>query len=209
MSHTHSLYDSDMRFLIDSRSGKIKNQSNRKSLIRHAHKSERFTFEIQRNIEGHDMSKCNMVEIHYKNMDDEDIYTVNDLAVSSEDENVVIFSWLITRNATSNAGTLKFAIHFLCDDYDFPTESCSVKITDTINNTDTIEEKYLDIFARHDVQIEERERTMKESIESVTGKSYDGITAAIQDMQSVFDDIGNAEAMIDESGVIAYDISFR
>lgn len=208
MSHKHAIHDSDMHFLIDPVSRIIKNQSKKTSLIRRTHKSERFTFEMQRHIEGHDMSLTDLVEIHYKNMEDEDIYPVEDLEVFSEDEDIIIFSWKVSRNATSNVGSLKFAIHFLCDDYALPTATCTINIDDTIDNTETIEEKYLDIFARHDVQIEERERLMKESIEAATGDSYDSVNAAISDMQVVFGMLDELETMVDESGVIEYDASF-
>lgn len=121
MGHKHSVYDSDTHFSINPITRVIKNESSRKTtLIQGDHNSERFTFEIQRLVEGHDMAACDRVEIHYINVDatgsnqSADVYEVDDLQVSPDDSNVVICSWLISKNATMYAGSLNFTVRFVC-----------------------------------------------------------------------------------------------
>lgn len=121
MNHSHVLYDSDPHFIIDPTSRRIINESSSKTLlIQHDHNSERFTFEIPRYIEGHDMASCNLVEIHYANVEGNTkvakggVYTVDDLQIKSDDENVVVCSWLIPNNATQLVGTLQFLVRFSC-----------------------------------------------------------------------------------------------
>ncbi len=66
MSHNHNIADSDTRFIIDPITRIIRNQASKKTtLMQNDHNSERFTFELPRYVEGHDMSLCNAVEIHY------------------------------------------------------------------------------------------------------------------------------------------------
>ena len=121
MNHSHILYDSDPHFKIDPISRNIIDESSKKvRLIQHDHNSERFTFEIPNEIEGHDMSSCNLVEIHYVNVGANTkivrggVYTVDDLQVKSDDATKVVFSWLIPNNATQYVGQLQFLIRFSC-----------------------------------------------------------------------------------------------
>ncbi len=121
MNHTHILYDSDPHFRIDPISRNIINESSSKvKLVQHDHNSERFTFETPRYIEGHDLMECNKVEIHYLNIESntktmrEGVYTVDDLQIKSDDENIVVCSWTITNNATQLVGQLNFLIRFSC-----------------------------------------------------------------------------------------------
>ena len=122
MAHIHSIYDTDPHFVIDPKTRKIKNDSGKVILVQGDHNSERFTFEIPRYVDGHDMSLSDVVEIHYNNTgsDDEEIYSdveeVSDLQVSPASNDVVIFSWLISGNATRYKGSLTFAISFQCHD---------------------------------------------------------------------------------------------
>lgn len=121
MSHKHNIYDSDLHFIIDPVTRKISSKSGKVSLMQYDHNSERFTFEIPRFIEGHDMSISDSVEVHYINTDSKekrkqsiDIYPVNDLQISPDSNDVVIGSWLVSQNATTYAGSLTFVIRFVC-----------------------------------------------------------------------------------------------
>lgn len=87
------------------------------------HNSERFTFEIPRYVDGHDMSLCNVVEVHYINVDsadktqqNADVYPVTDIELYPESEDAVIGSWLVSSNATTYSGTLNFIFRFACVD---------------------------------------------------------------------------------------------
>ena len=111
MAHLHSVYDSDMHFSIDTITRAIRNESQKNKLVQHDHNSERFTFELPRYIEEHDMSLCNRVEVHYLNVGAREeryagAYEVADLAISPDDNTIVIGSWLVSANATQHSELL-------------------------------------------------------------------------------------------------------
>lgn len=123
MSHIHSVSDSDARFVINPITRQIRNESSRKTtLIQYDHNSERFSFELPRYVEGHDMSLCTKVEVHYFNIDPKTkeersgIYTAEDFCICPDNEAAVLFSWLISQNGTKLAGILKFFIRYKCED---------------------------------------------------------------------------------------------
>ena len=123
MSHIHSVTDSDARFTINPITRQIRNDSARKTtLIQYDHNSERFTFELPRYVEGHDMSLCTKVEVHYFNIDPKTkeersgVYTAEDFCICPDNEDVVLFSWLVSQNGTKLAGILKFFIRYKCED---------------------------------------------------------------------------------------------
>ena len=160
MAHLHSVYDTDPHFQIDGVTRSVKNASSTKTvLIQHDHNSERFTFEIPRMIDGHDMSTCNVVQIHYINIDSTDkskqysgIYEVEDLQISPDSNDVVICSWLISANATQYVGNLSFVVRFACTsdysiDYAWNTAIHSnVYVSKGICNSDVVVETYADIL---------------------------------------------------------------
>lgn len=122
MAHIHGVYDNDTHFEINPTTRAVKNTTEKKNLVQFDHNSERFTFEIPRFVEDHDMTLCDKVEIHYINVSGNsqeksvDVYLVDDLQPSLADDSVAIFSWLISANATKYAGTLNFLIRFVCLD---------------------------------------------------------------------------------------------
>lgn len=158
MAHKHGVYDSDAHFTINPITRQIKNESSRKTvLIQGDHQSERFTFSLDRIVEGHDMSLCNAVEIHYLNISTDKkqqhsgMYTVDDLQIN-QDEDKVLCSWLISSNATRLAGVLSFRIRFKCVEdgvitYAWGTAIHSdVTISDGINADESFELEYVDII---------------------------------------------------------------
>ena len=159
MALIHDVIDSDVRFVINPVTRTISNQGSGKLiLIQGDHNSERFTFEIPKKVEGHDMSLCNVVRIHYINTNSktretsEDIYEPKDMRVSEDDPNLVVFSWLISGNATVHPGGLAFAIEFQCTigqkvEYAWHTAANStISISDGIHNSEAVIENYSDIL---------------------------------------------------------------
>lgn len=160
MEHKHGVYDSDTRFSINSATRQIKNESSRKTtLMQNDHNSERFTFELPRIIEGHDMSLCNVAEVHYLNISSTDKkeqrkgrYTVDDLQISPDDPEKVVFSWLISSNATQLVGALTFRIRFKCVEDGVITYAwhtaifTGISVSDGINADETFEMDYVDII---------------------------------------------------------------
>lgn len=119
MAHLHSVYDTDNHFKVDGITREIVDVSVTKiSVVQHDHNSERFTFEIPRYIEGHDMLTCNSVSVRYRNGSTggtaKGKYVVGDFQVSPADDDVVICSWLISKNSTQYVGPLKFQLRFEC-----------------------------------------------------------------------------------------------
>jgi hypothetical protein len=115
MALRHGVYDSDTHFTINPSNRALKNEgSNKTVLIQYDHNSERFTFEIPRYIESHDMSLCNVVQVHFNNQQSKGVYDVTDMQISPENENVIIMSWLVSSEATQYAGSLEFLIRFSC-----------------------------------------------------------------------------------------------
>lgn len=161
-----NVYDTDARFVIDPVSGDIENKSLKTTIARYSHNSEVFTFEIPRNI-GHDPVECNLIEIHYLNINarnktetSEGIYKVNDICECSEDSNKAVFTWKIDGSATAFAGTLSFSIHFKCIDsegkclYRFPIKTYSkITVTDAIDNSGVVMEDNQDIIAEWEARI--------------------------------------------------------
>lgn len=168
MACKHNVWDTDNHFSISAITRAITNVSPMKTLLmQYDHDSERFTFEMPRYVEGHDMMLCNRVEIHYINIgsnkeQNAGLYAVSDMQISpdSETETVVIFSWLISQNATKLAGSLHFLIRFVCigdDDvvnYAWNTDIYKgISISNGISNTDIAVEDCTDILNEWDQRI--------------------------------------------------------
>ncbi|MFR7529615.1 MAG: hypothetical protein ACLUU0_06415, partial [Anaerostipes hadrus] len=106
-----SVVDADSHFIIDPVTRTIQNEGE-KNLVQFDHNSERKTFECPRYVEGHDMLNCNRVIVNYLDNDLPGVYEVDDLTM--KDTNTVMFSWLISSNATQKTGNIFFAITFMC-----------------------------------------------------------------------------------------------
>lgn len=156
MSHAHSMKDSDTAFTIDPITRKITSSSSKVSLMQYDHDSEIFTFQIPKLVEGHDMSLCNKIEIHYTNIHkrtkqmSSDVYPVTDATVDGDN---LTFSWLVSGNATKYPGSLNFLVRFGCleDDSTFSylwhTDIFkNITISDGMNNTEAVAEDYSDIL---------------------------------------------------------------
>lgn len=120
MIHKHPVYDTDEHFVIDPATRVITNTSkNKTSMVQGDHNSERFSFEIPKLVDGHDMTLCNLIQIHFINVgsgrdENEGVYEVDDIAVMEDNPETVVFTWLISDAATYYDGTLAFAVTFEC-----------------------------------------------------------------------------------------------
>ena len=157
MSHIHNVTDGDNKFIVDGISRAIKNASASKTTVmQFDHNSEVFTFELPRYIEGHDMTECNRVEVHYLNIDTatkeehEGIYLVDDLTINADDETKLTCSWTISQSATQLVGNLNFLLRFICltddvIDYVWNTAIFSgIYVSKGIYNSDIVAEQYID-----------------------------------------------------------------
>lgn len=161
MIHEHIVQDTDKHFSIDPVTREIVNESGKIVLVQGDHKSEQFTFSIPRYVDGHDMSQCNMVQVHYTNTDketgavNEDVHETNDLRVDPDSEDAVIFSWLITANATQYVGSLAFSISYNCVsengdiEYSWNTvDYTEISIKSRHNNSESVVTTYPDVLAK-------------------------------------------------------------
>ena len=170
MAHKHPVYDTDKHFVIDPVSKRITTECSKVTLPQHSHRSERFTFEIDKEVEGHDMSLCNLVEVHFQNVDAANkenksfgTCKVDDLKLEGE---TVFCSWLIEGDATYYSGGLMFSIHFACIgedgviEYNLPTMTYSgITIGATVWNNDTIAKQYPDIITDFENRISALEKS--------------------------------------------------
>ena len=156
MPHTHPVTDNGPHFVIDPITREITNESRKIKLMQGDHASEIFTFEVPRYIDGHDMSLCNKIAVHYINIgssgSNADVYIVTDAAIN-ESEDKIEFSWIIYRTATKYAGNLNFLIKFSCTDYDativyqWNTDIFKgIMISTGMDNEETIVEDNIDLL---------------------------------------------------------------
>lgn len=159
MDNKHKVVDTDLHFKIDGRTRTVTNVSQVKTVLMQGDRnSERLTFEIPRYIDSHDMTLCDVCQIHYININSSTqetnagIYEVYDLRVSPDDENVALLSWLITGNVTKYVGSLNFVIRFSCTEngeiqYVWNTAIYkNIKVSSTVNNAEVILNEYPDIL---------------------------------------------------------------
>ena len=218
MAHTHSVIDDDLRFIIDPSTREIGNGSQKVKLMQYDHNSERFTFEIPRFVEGHDMSLCNSIRVNYININkstgeqNPGVYEVSDTKV---EEGNIIFSWLVSLNATQYAGPLNFLIKFICFDeddhitYEWHTDIFkSASVYTGMNIEESIDEVYPDILEKwkNDVLAAEASRINAEServnAESERANTFAGYETEINQLRGDFVELDSrlSESITEISG---------
>lgn len=159
MTHVHPTYDVDKRIIVDGNT-RVMNitESNRPVLIQYDNNSEVVTFEVDRYVEGHDLSLSNKAEVHYNNIDvtgrrtSKGLYEATDLRVSPDDKTKVLVSWFISNQATEYEGTLNFVLALSCleDDvfnvYRWNSRIGTFLVSAGINNTEYLEKANADVL---------------------------------------------------------------
>lgn len=193
VGHLHSVYDTDKHFVIDPITRQITNTGTKIVMSQYDHNSERFTFEIPRYVEQHDMSLCNRVEVHYININSSTreqatgVYVVDDLDIFPDDEEIVTLSWLISQNATSHAGSLGFLVRFACltddiIDYQwFTTVHSGIIITTGMINSEEVLEQYSDVLERWEQLITNPIESIEQTVESTAYGGANEITFTFSD----------------------------
>lgn len=194
MAHLHEVRDTDSHFTVDPITRSIKNGTPTKSmLIQYDHNSEVFTFEMPRYVDGHDMTLCNRVEIHYININSSNrqqtsgVYEVEDFKVSEDDENIILWSWMISRNATMFVGPLNFAFRFAClddttVDYAWNTSPYSgITISSGIYNGEAVIEEYSDILEQWERKIGVGVENVEQTVESTEENGVNEVTLILTD----------------------------
>lgn len=91
-----NIIDFDAHFTVDVKN-KLIVATDKRKLVQFSHNSERITFDCDRYIEGHDITLCNVRQIHYL---EDGVYDIDDLTINEDDRTKVTFSWLISSNVT-------------------------------------------------------------------------------------------------------------
>lgn len=206
MAHKHSVYDTDTHFSANAATRALKNESSSKTtLVQGDHNSERFTFQVPRMIEGHDMSQCNEVEVHYINIDSKTkeeirgLYQVDDMQVSPNGEDFVICSWLIDRHATQLVGALSFLLRFKCVtdgiiDYAWHTlPYTGIYVSSGINADEAFEDDYCDVIERwKDSVLNSLEAEMRVAVDEMKDEVSEWEQAATQNVRSEMTRFGDS-----------------
>ena len=197
--HLHEVRDTDTHFKIDPIDRTIANAKEVKNkLFSGDHESEIFTFELPRFIDGHDMSLCDVIQIHYLNQgsgnfSNPGIYEVEDLSVvsDSEEEELIAFSWVITRNVTQMAGSLSFAMHFACTEggeevYVWNTDIYTgITVKNTLSNSETIVESNVDILEQWREQLFGAGESALNKIETAKTEAIEDIKQSVKDEATI------------------------
>lgn len=166
-AHVHPVPDTDTYFIIDPITRRIENANRKKSVImQYDHNSERFTFQIPRYIDGHDMMECTSVTVNADNIESEtgnansDAPDMTDLRLNPDDPETVISSWSISRNLTQLAGALSFSIEYKCVDangevvYEWSTDTYDeIEVKARKKNGEAAVTEYTDVLEQWRSQI--------------------------------------------------------
>lgn len=170
MACLHDMKDKDSHYIINPEENMAISNANsvKNSLNLGDHDSEIFTFEVPKEIDGHDMSFCNVVRVHYINTSTDkmevskDAYKVKDMHVAEDDAEKLLFTWKISGNATKYAGNLAFRIEFTCEDENnvvtyrkWTNVFKDVYINDGFDNAEAILEEFSDILEAWKQEIED------------------------------------------------------
>lgn len=173
----HPVYDKDPHFTIDMDTRALIPSMKKVSLIQGDHNSERFSFDLPAEIEGHSLINCDKVEVHFVNIDlttkaqSKGFYTVDDMEVHPDDPTKVVCSWLIDGRATKYVGSLSFVIRVTCLDgsnllYAWHTAIFSgITVSDGICNTEAVLEEYVDVLAEWAQGIEAGRQALEKGLQ--------------------------------------------
>ena len=206
MAHLHPVYDTNDPFVVDVDSSLITYSSEKVPvLIQMDHNSERYTFEMSRYVDGHDMSKCDLVQVHYINISSENtrikqtgIYTATDLKVSENNENKVTWTWLVSQNATQYVGSLNFAVRFACTsgskiEYSWNTRVySSIPVLVSIGNEsvivnqyeDTLQQWYLELLSAGTSGVNIVVEAKNEALAEINDAATTTVNAAIENAKT-------------------------
>lgn len=163
MEHKHEVTDQDRCFYIDPvKDMAVICEGTVKGLKRGDHGAEVYRFRMPLVIEGHDMSLCNKVEIHYNNIHKDPStreITVNKsfaeaegFGADQEDGDTVTWTWKPTGDATQLDGKLAFCIRFACMEGETITYQKfsgifdAIPVGGTIHNTEALAREYADVL---------------------------------------------------------------
>lgn len=184
--NSHGTMDTDRPFVIDVKTRRFSNLSNKYTFVQYDHNSESISFECNRYIDGHDMMLCNVIRVEYLAVDVPGTYEVTDIKAVSGDK--VRFSWLVSANVTQKIGMVRFCIVFKCVDtdgtevYRWATEiDESLEVVASMNHDNTFVPGCVDIFAQWREAIFGAGDSVMSNISSAETQALDNISKAETD----------------------------
>lgn len=166
MIHLHEVRDQDTHYRINPVTMEIEdNGSGKNELNLGDHNSEIYTFEIPKVIEGHDMTLCNLVQVHFINIGttdkSKDVYTITDMEPAADDADTLVFSWPVSGSATMYSGNLNYRIKFACLDengnYTYRKWTDIYKgitVGDGFDNGEGLEYTYSDVLSQWEARLD-------------------------------------------------------
>ena len=187
MAHLHEVRDMDTHFIIDPLNNMAITNANeaRNNLQLGDHDSEVYTFELPRFIEGHDMTLCNLVEVHFINAGSDKVhnsngvFVVEDMEIADDGNETLLFTWTVSGDGTKYAGSLNFRIKFSCIEngkYTYKKWSSTYKgiiVADGFDNGAFIETEYADVLAAWESRLSALEQKPS-GVQTVNGVAPDG-----------------------------------
>lgn len=187
MAHLHEVRDMDTHFIIDPLNNMAITNANeaRNTLQLGDHDSEVYTFELPRIIEGHDMTLCNLVEVHFINAGSDKVhnsngvFVVEDMEIADDGNDTLLFTWTVSGDGTKYAGSLNFRIKFSCIEdgkYTYKKWSATFKgiiVADGFDNGEYIETEYADVLAAWESRLVALEHKPS-GVQTVNGVAPDG-----------------------------------
>lgn len=213
--------DTESHFIIDPFTRFITNESAaNNTIVQYDHNSERFTFEIPRYVDGHDMYDGTEVRIHYCNTTSNGawqtngVYIPDDVALSGESEDTVTFSWLLSSANTQYIGFLYFSIQFVClngetIEYAWNTGIYKdIVIIESINNAEGISVENTDVLgawkADLDKAVARTEELLEEyigDVDEIIGDGTGSGSGTISEVEQRLVDLENAVADLNYKGI--------
>ena len=177
----------DTHFIIDPLNNMaITNANEAKNTLQLGdHDSEVYTFELPRFIEGHDMTLCNLVEVHFINAGSDKVhnsngvFVVEDMEIADDGNETLLFTWTVSGDGTKYAGSLNFRIKFSCIEdgkYTYKKWSATYKgiiVADGFDNGEYIETEYADVLAAWESRLSALEQNPS-GVQTVNGVAPDG-----------------------------------
>ena len=191
MPHNHEVRDVDAVFAIDPVTKEISHIAGETHIVQGDHNSEIITIKIPKTIEGHDMTQCDVIQVHSTNTGEgtsasntpvnKGLTIIKDLEDDKDDPNCILGRWSVTKESTVHAGTLGFKVKFICYDsdnqigYELNTQYFNdIPVYESPDSTENVISKQPDIITDLEKRLSDMEDDFEEGqVKTVNGKEPD------------------------------------
>lgn len=206
MSHKHPVYDNDGYFVLDPKTKTLKNESDKESIVQFDHNSEEIRFRFPKIIEGHDMSKVDLVQVHFDNTSvgtSASLRTTNRAPVDitstlqpcKDDPEYMECAWLVGEESTQLAGSLHFKLKFVCyGDDNTPAYKMNTlwydkyQVLESSDSSENVIDIYRDILLDVERRLNEAEDYVNNTVEKLETDTVEKLEEKIgQDITEVIE----------------------